>query len=454
MKNFFSKKIVKIVSIVVISIIILFGLFIGSVYFLFDINGSDTTIKYNDIYNDEGAIVKYIPIKVSSKSNVDTKKIGTYKVIYSVNILGIKLKKTRIVNVIDKDAPVIKLVGESNVSICPNNSYTEEGYTAEDLYDGDITDKVIRKESIDKIEYEVKDSSNNYTSVIRNIIYEDKESPVIKIKGSSTIYVIYGNKYTEYGYDVSDNCDSDIEVDISSNVNTSIVGKYIVNYTAKDKSGNTSTVSRNVIVTSRGVGNIYLTFDDGPSIYTEKLLNILKDEGVLATFFVTGSGSDYIIKREYNEGHTVALHTNSHNYGYIYSSTDNYFNDLSSIQNRVYNITGVKSNIIRFPGGSNNTVSNSYSYNIMSTLRSMVIEKGYTYFDWNVSSRDAGGCYTSSCVYDSVVNSLYRNRNNVVLIHDTKGFSVDAVRDIIRYGKDNGYVFLPITSSTYPVRFS
>ena len=90
---------------------------------------------------------------------------------------------------------------------------------------------------------------------------------------------------------------------------------------------NTSEVKRIVKVIAEPDGNkvIYLTFDDGPSdAITKAILNILKDEGVKATFFVTMSGSDSVIKREYNEGHTVALHTASHNYKTVYSSVNGY----------------------------------------------------------------------------------------------------------------------------------
>ena len=89
----------------------------------------------------------------------------------------------------------------------------------------------------------------------------------------------------------------------------------------------------------------------------------------------------------------------------------------------------------------------------MKTLREQVEEKGFTYFDWNVSSGDAGECVTSSCVYNSVIKGLSKKRANIVLMHDIKMFTADALRDIIKYGKANGYTFEAITSSTTPVHF-
>ena len=196
---------------------------------------------------------------------------------------------------------------------------------------------------------------------------------------------------------------------------------------------------------------IYLTFDDGPSSsITPELLDILKEENVKATFFVLNHGSnlDYLIKREYDEGHTVALHGSSHNYKQIYSSTDAFFNDLSIIQNKVESITGEKPMIIRFPGGSSNTVSR-FNPGIMSILTKEVNMKGYHYFDWNVGSGDAGEAHTPDEVYNNVIKNL-GNKNNVVLMHDYAGNykTLNAIKRIIRYGKNNGYTFERITMNT------
>ena len=161
-----------------------------------------------------------------------------------------------------------------------------------------------------------------------------------------------------------------------------------------------------------------------------------------------------MIKRIYDEGHTVALHTASHDYSYVYSSVDNYFNDLNKVANRVKNITGVDAKIIRFPGGSSNTVSRNYSNGIMSTLTGMVLDKGYRYFDWNVDAMDASSARSSSDVFYNVTGHLSGSRANVVLMHDTKAITRDALRDIIKFGKDNGYSFSKITMDTYMVRHS
>lgn len=202
---------------------------------------------------------------------------------------------------------------------------------------------------------------------------------------------------------------------------------------------------------------IYLTFDDGPSSYTEKLLDILKKYQVKATFFVTNQRTSYgyedFIRRAYQEGHSIGLHTFSHVYSQVYSNVDNYFADLEAIQRKVERLTGYKSMLVRFPGGSSNTISKNYDggKHIMSQLSKELEKRGYRYFDWNVLSGDAGETTSTSVVVKNVTSSLHGKDSYVVLQHDTKGFSVDAVEEIIQYGIGHGYVFLPITMDTLPV---
>ena len=197
---------------------------------------------------------------------------------------------------------------------------------------------------------------------------------------------------------------------------------------------------------------IYLTFDDGPSYLTEKVLDILKEENVPATFFVTARQIDKysnIVKRMQVENHTVALHTSTHNYSYIYSNDINYFNDLNDIRNKVYNITGIKSRIIRLPGGSSNTVSKRYSNGIITRITNKLTENNFYYFDWNIDSEDASGKLPKEVIYNNVVNRIH-NGVNIILMHDssTKETTVFALQDIIKYAKSNGYTFAKITKST------
>jgi peptidoglycan/xylan/chitin deacetylase (PgdA/CDA1 family) len=415
----------------------------------------DTNTKKANLY----FFNKKVPSKITVEQNVDFNKIGKYPVIYKATYGILQVKKTKIIEVVDKEQPTISLKGEKEVSICPNTNYEEDGYEATDNYDGDLTDKVKKETVEDGIIYTVEDSSKNKTEIKRNIKVEDKEAPTITLYGSSTIYLSLNETLKESGYEATDNCSGNItnKVTTSSNVDTSKVGSYQKTYKVKDDSGNETTISRKIIVRERKKTNlcneekatIYLTFDDGPNaVYTPKILDILKKYNIKATFFVTMSGPDSLIKREYEEGHTIALHTATHNYKTVYSSVENYFNDLYKVQNRVNKIIGVKPNIIRFPGGSSNTVSRKYSEGIMSILTNQVEEKGFKYYDWNISSGDAGGTTNPNVEYHNVVSNLSKNCANMVLMHDIKKHTSEAIEDIIKYGLENGYTFKAITSDT------
>ena len=417
----------------------------------------EITLEVNNEYKENGYLTNAKVLEVSN--NINTSKLGTYTVLYKYKKYN-KIKETiRVVNIVDKTPPELDLIGNLEINNC-SKSYQEEGYAAFDNYDGDLTQKVEKEIKDGKIIYKVKDSSNNITTKERIFSNIDKEGPVIKLKGSSVNLKI-NNKYVEQGYTVTDNCDDDLtsKVEITNNININKEGTYEIIYKVKDKSGNESKKVRKVTVytpkkcfssVSNGKpGVIYLTFDDGPSTKnTARLLDILKEENVKATFFlIDKTNTDYLIKRMYDEGHTIGLHTASHNYKYIYSSTTNFIKDIEKIQEKVARITGEKSSIIRFPGGSSNTVS-SFNPGIMCTLSNMIIEKGYHYFDWNVSSGDAGSKRSKKNTYRNVTNNLSKNRANVVLMHDIYDSTVDAVKDIIKYGKDNGYTFEKITMDT------
>lgn len=473
-ENKVSNKKIKITIIVVVSLLVILAI----IYLIMPkivIKGESTIkLEYNSKYVEKGSSCKFLGKDLSKKikitGNVNTKKIGTYKIKYSLKEGIFTISKVRTVKVIDSKKPTITLEGDKNITMCPNSKYEESGYSANDDYDGDLTKKVEVNVLDNKVIYEVKDSYGNKTQVIRNIRREDKEGPVITLSGSENYYHRLGEAFKEPGYIANDNCDGDLtnKVEVNGTVNVNKEGKYKITYKVKDTKGNETEVTRNVNVYKKTdvnsgevkLGVIYLTFDDGPSSATTgKILDILKEEGVKATFFVTNNGPDNLIKREYDEGHAIALHTASHNYQQIYSSMDNYFNDLKIVSDRVKRIIGHETFLIRFPGGSSNTISRHYSQGIMTALTNEVLNRGYRYYDWNVDASDAWTCAKSSvsdkagCVYNNVTRNLSKNKPNVVLMHDIKYHTVDALRNIIKYGKDNGYTFEVIDMNTAMVRF-
>lgn len=424
-------------------------------------------VTYNGEYIEKGVkasflgndVTKYVMID----GGVNTKKLGEQIVTYNLDKYIFKVKKTRVVVVKDLNKPVITLTGEKEVNVCPNADYVEEGYTALDDVDKDLTKNVKITKEKDKVIYTVKDKSGNESMVKRKINHVDVVPPVITLNGSSVIYTIKNAAFNDPLYTAVDNCDGDItsKVIVEGSVNTGVVGTYPLIYKVVDNAGNEAMVERKVVVSAgftadHGIskpGVIYLTFDDGPQEGTTNvILDILKEEGVKATFFVTNKGPDYLIKREADEGHTVALHTASHDYATIYSSVDNFFYDLALVHDRVQRITGIDSRITRFPGGSSNTVSRRYSLGIMSVLSTELLNRGYRYYDWNISSGDAGNTTDPNQVFLNVVRNLSHDRPNMVLMHDIKWYTRDALRNIITYGKDNNFRFEAITMDTAMIR--
>lgn len=200
-------------------------------------------------------------------------------------------------------------------------------------------------------------------------------------------------------------------------------------------------------------GIIYLTFDDGPSSdITPKILDILAQKQVKATFFVVhfSDKNAELVKRENQEGYTVALHGYTHTYSELYQSADACMENFRKIQEQVYETIGKKPNIIRFPGGSSNTISRKYCKGVMTEVTKRALDEGFRYFDWNVDSDDAGHAKTRDDVYNNVTSKLKTGRSNVVLMHDFSNNhkTLDALSDIIDYGLNNGFVFRRITDET------
>jgi len=223
-----------------------------------------------------------------------------------------------------------------------------------------------------------------------------------------------------------------------------------VTLTAKAEDGKTYCCS--LQVTKRIKSVIYLTFDDGPNRYTTpKVLNILKKNNVKATFFeLKPAKADFdLTKRVIDEGHTLALHGYQHKYDIVYQSQKAYHDNLDLLRNLFFKKFGVWCTISRFPGGSSNIVSR-YNPGIMTKLTGKLHDWGYHYFDWNVDSQDAGGARTAGDTFHNFKNSLVKGRGNVVLMHDyyKNDKTINALDKMIRYGKKQGYTFLPITAST------
>ncbi len=454
----------------VIATAVLFTFVINRFTFRIQIQGDAVvTLNHGTPYQDPGAqpqIVGTILFSnglkpntvVSSEGTVDTDKLGTYYITYTSEFCGVKSSNYRTVHVVDTIPPEITLVSDPEHVTYEGETYQEEGFTAFDTYDGDISHLVKREEVDGNILYTVEDSSGNQTQIMRQVEYRERIYPDLTLLGELEYTIYAGSGYQEPGYIATQFAEGDLNdrVEISGEVDPYFPGTYVLEYSVSNDLGGTTVLSRTVNVIARPVPGtaypegkvIYLTFDDGPSAYTEKLLDILAKYDVKATFFVTDQKYYDTMKRIVDEGHAIGIHSVTHSYKEIYSSVDAYFQDLYAMQEIIYEETGYKTNLLRFPGGSSNTVSRNYCRGIMSKLTEAVRYAGFQYFDWNVTSGDAGEVNTTDEVVENVCAGVSGLKYAVVLQHDIKGFSVAAVERIILWGLKNGYTFLPLEPSS------
>lgn len=460
-KTYKKLKIVLLILAAYLAVIAAVAFFVDARHVEIKLLGQEElTLEYGSSYTDPGVeaclngrifgLGEY-PGSISVSGEVDSFALGDYPLSYTASFFGREVSVSRLVHVVDTTAPVIELQHREGYRASWFTGYEEEGFTASDNVDGDISHKVERTETDDKVVYSVSDSSGNVSTVERLIEY-GVTSPTITLNGSPDMVINASQSFTEPGYRAADSLGNDLTeyVSVTGKVIPYHAGEYELCYSIENERGDSSSVKRRVTVlpverpdiVQPSSSTIYLTFDDGPGPYTSWLLDILADYNVKATFFVTGEASDYnhLIGRAYREGHSIGVHTYSHNYYDIYSSEDAFFNDFNAMQDIIYEQTGSYTQLCRFPGGSSNTVS-SFNPGIMSRLSRALDDLGYRYFDWNVSSGDAGGTTVSSEVSGNVINGCAGRLASVVLQHDIKDYSVAAVEDIILWGLNNGYTF-------------
>lgn len=196
---------------------------------------------------------------------------------------------------------------------------------------------------------------------------------------------------------------------------------------------------------------IYLTFDDGPSIITDRVLDILKENDVKATFFIIGNqikGFENVLKRIHDDGHSIGLHTYTHKFKRIYSSRDTFIKEMLECRNEINKLTGASPNIIRFPGGSRGRLTHSF----LTKLHSY----NFKIYDWNMVTSDGINSNTSP-------NRLYRDATEcneklfpiILLLHCDYMHknSCKALPNIIKYYKEKGYEFKIISEDTPELYF-
>lgn len=197
---------------------------------------------------------------------------------------------------------------------------------------------------------------------------------------------------------------------------------------------------------------MYLTFDDGPSAEsTEQILDILKERNIKATFFVIGENvrkHPEIARRIVEEGHTIGIHCDVHDYEMLYESVDSYVADFEKAYDTVLSVTGVEAKIFRFPGGSVNACNKDVCGDIIAEMEA----RGFVYFDWNASVEDAtGGKPTPEELVQNAVDTSLGRKRVILLAHDRVENTVLALNALIDAFPE--YQMEPITAETAPVQF-
>jgi peptidoglycan/xylan/chitin deacetylase (PgdA/CDA1 family) len=187
----------------------------------------------------------------------------------------------------------------------------------------------------------------------------------------------------------------------------------------------------------------YLTFDDGPSENTYKVLDILEERDIKATFFIVGSAineeREDSLERMVHEGHTIGIHTYSHMCNEIYCSVERFLDDFNIVYQQIYDITGERVNIYRFPWGSNN----SFSKGIKDALMDEMDRRGFSCYDWNIDSNDSIGKPTPYSILKNIKKDLGRQDHPIILMHDSSinDLTAKMLPDIINLLQEKGYEF-------------
>lgn len=198
---------------------------------------------------------------------------------------------------------------------------------------------------------------------------------------------------------------------------------------------------------------VYLTFDDGPSDLTPQVLDLLDKYDAKATFFVVYTDNEKYtsyLKDIVDRGHTLALHSYSHNYDKIYKSVDAFLEDFEKVYNWVYEETGERATLFRFPGGSTNGKKS-----VVNEIIAEMERRGFIYYDWNVSSGDGSNLTTTENILENVCTNVGSFDMPVVLMHDGAGknATLKALPTILKTLADDGYEFCALDEKLEPIQY-
>ncbi|MDE6259335.1 MAG: polysaccharide deacetylase [Oscillospiraceae bacterium] len=197
-----------------------------------------------------------------------------------------------------------------------------------------------------------------------------------------------------------------------------------------------------------------LTFDDGPSANTDRVLDTLNRYGVKGTFFIVGSTSTGAASQQRMRdivagGHTLAMHSWSHDYKKVYASVEAFLDEFYRLYQWIYEVTGVYPSVYRFPGGS----INGYDRGVYQEIIAEMTRRGFVYFDWNASAQDATVTpRPAASIAADCLRGIGRDLV-VVLTHDSaaRSTTADALPAIIEGYQAAGYTFSALHPGVTPV---
>lgn len=282
----------------------------------------------------------------------------------------------------------------------------------------------------------------------------------IVLHGGSEIDWPCGRPFTDPGWQALDGLGEDCTDSVETEGELCVwkAGSYTLRYSFEDSTGQRVEEERlvNIIPAELPVPVqrekvIYLSFDDGPCEYTDRVLELLDKYNAKATFFVIGSAPEEYrdrLEKIYAQGHQLGIHALNHDYGILYSSEEYFFEDFMQMQSLIYEHTGSYATVCRFPGGSET------AYNFLGrrteggfeVIKQRLADMGVRYYDWNVKIEGEGR--SGDDLYYSFVNQVQRSSNPICLQHDTRLYSVNTLDRLLKWGTENGYTFAPIDTST------
>lgn len=187
----------------------------------------------------------------------------------------------------------------------------------------------------------------------------------------------------------------------------------------------------------------YLTFDDGPSKNTQRIIDVLSKNNVKGTFFFLGTNMEEnpsIVKDVFEQGHSIGLHSYSHNYNQLYRKENGLIEDFNKAQLIYESITKEKTNIIRMPYGSKPTLKKEHI--------AQLEDNNYKFWDWNVDSNDSNSKgKNAEGIINTIEKSISLDMNNLVILMHEKEQTIQSLDTIIKMLKEAGYSIKPINGS-------